>query len=152
MHLYPLTWLAYLAKKFYKVKYTFWYHGIMDPQFFPYLSERIYIRLQIFLTRLTVRNADRAVAVSKYAQRELKRYTGLDSEVVYNKVEQEKFHPGIDGTEVRKKHRLGDRPVVLFVGALRPVKGVHLLLQAFNLVKKQIPDTLAAAFTCQNQA
>jgi 1,2-diacylglycerol 3-alpha-glucosyltransferase len=140
VHLYPLTWLAYLAKKIYKVKYTFWYHGIMDPQFFPYLHERIYIRLQILLTRLTVRNADEAIAVSQYIQQELKKYTGLDSKVVYNKVEPGKFHPGIDGTEIRQQYKLGNDPVILFVGALRPVKGVHLLIQMFNLVQKKVPN------------
>ena len=135
-HLYPLTWLAYLAKKFYKVKYTFWYHGIMDPQFFPHLHERIYIKLQIFFTRLTVQNADRAVAVSKFSQQELKKYTGLDSEVIYNKVDLDKFHPGVDGTEIREKYNLGNDPVILFVGALRPVKGVHLLMQAFRMLSE----------------
>lgn len=139
-HLYPLTWLAYLAKKLYKIKYTFWYHGIIDPQFFPHLYERVYIRLQIFLTRLTVRNADHAVAVSKFSQEELKRYTGLDSEVIYNKVDLNKFHPGVDGTEIREKYNLGDAPVILFVGALHPGKGVLQLIQVFNLVKEKLPS------------
>ena len=139
VHLYPLTWLGFLAKLFYKVKYTFWYHGIMDPRFFPYLHERMYIKSQIFLTRLTVVNVDRAVAVSKYIQEELKKYTGLDSEVVYNKVDRQKFHPGIDGGKVRKKYQLEGSPALLFVGALRPVKGVHLLIQAFNLIKNELP-------------
>lgn len=139
-HQYPLTWLAYLAKRFYKVKHTVWYHGIMDPQYFPRLYERIYIKLQIFLTRLTVKNADRAVAVSKYAQKELKEYTGLDSEVVYNKIHLERFFPGIDGGEIREKYGLESDPVILFVGGLRPSKGVHLLIQAFNIVKKEIPN------------
>lgn len=139
VHLYPLTWLGYLAKKVYGVCYTLWYHGIMDPQCFPRLYERVYIRLHILGTRLTVRNADRAVAVSRYAAGELTRYTGLESEVVYNRVELEGFHPGIDGTEVRERHCLGDDPVILFVGMLRPVKGVSLLIEAFNLVREQIP-------------
>ena len=139
VHLYPLTWLAYLAKKLYKIKYTFWYHGIIDPQFFPYLHERIYLKLQIFLTRLTIRNADRAVAVSKFSQEELKKYTGLDSEVIYNKVSLNKFHPGVDGTEIREKYNLGDVPVILFVGALHPGKGVLQLIKAFNLVKEKLP-------------
>jgi len=139
-HQYPLTWLAYLARRFYKVKHTAWYHGIMDPKFFPRLYERIYIRLQILLTRLTIRDADRAVSVSKYGQRELKRYVGIDSEVVYNKVDLAKFHPGMDGSEIRGKYGLGSDPVILFVGALRPVKGLHLLIQAFNIVKKEIPN------------
>jgi len=140
VHLYPLTWLGYLAKRRYKVKYTFWYHGIMPPKLFPRFYERIYMRLQIFLTRLTVGNADRAVAVSKYSQQEVKRYTGLDSEVVYNKVDLTKFHPGLDGAKVREQYNLGDDPVILFVGALRPVKGVHLLIQAFNLLKEKMPN------------
>ena len=79
---YPMTWFAYLAKKFYKVKYTFRYSGIMDPKLFPHLHERIYMRLHIFFTRLTVRNADHAISVSKFAGKELKKYTGLDSEVL----------------------------------------------------------------------
>ena len=139
-HQYPLTWLAYLARKFYRVNYTCWYHGIAPPQFSPHLHEQIYTRLQIFLTRLTVRNADRAIAVSKYCQQEFKEYTGLDSEVIHNRLELDRFRPGLDGTEIRKKYTLGDNPVILFVGALRPVKGVDLLIQAFSLVKEKIPD------------
>lgn len=139
VHLYPMTWLGYLAKKFYKVKYTFWYHGIVPPLTFPHFYERAYMRLQILLTKLTVRNVDRAVSVSKYGRKELKISTGLDSEVVYNKVDLARFHPEIDGRKIREKHGLGNDPVILFVGTLRPVKGVHLLIQAFKIVKQKIP-------------
>ncbi len=139
VHLYPLTWLGYLARKFYKVKYTFWYHGIHEARLFPRLYERVYTRFFILMTKLTVRNADKAVAVSKYIQQELKAYTGLDSEVVYNKVDLSQFQPGTDGSKVRQQHGLGNAPVILFVGALRPVKGVHLLIQAFHLVRKEVP-------------
>jgi len=139
-HQYPLTWLAYLARKFYRVKYTCWYHGIAPPRFSPHLHERIYTRIQIFLTRLTVKNADRAISVSDYCRQEFKEYTGLDSEVIYNRLDLDKFYPEVDGTEIRRKYDLGTNPVILFVGALRPVKGVHLLVQAFKLVKEKIPD------------
>jgi 1,2-diacylglycerol 3-alpha-glucosyltransferase len=94
----------------------------------------------MFLTRLTVKNVDRAVTVSKYCQRELRRQTGLESEVVYNTVDLGKFRPGLDGTEIRKKYNLGDDPVILFVGVLRPVKGVDRLIEAFCLVKEEIPN------------
>jgi len=138
-YLYPLTWLSYLAKKIYKVKYTFRYCGIMDPCLFSHLYERIYMRLQILLTRLTVKNADNAIAVSKFAQKELKKYTGLDSEVIHDRIDTAAFHKGIDGAKIRERHGLGDSPVMLFVGALRPVKGAHLLVQAFSMVKQQVP-------------
>lgn len=139
-YLYPLTWLGYLAKKFYRVNYTFWYVGLSEPQLYTHLHERIYIRLQKFLTRCTTRNVDRAVAISKYSQQELKKNTGLDGEVVYSKIDTQKFHHGIDGTEIRRKYNLADDPVILFVGALHPGKGVHLLIQAFTLVKEKIPE------------
>jgi glycosyltransferase involved in cell wall biosynthesis len=138
-YFYPLTWLGYLAKKFYRVKYTFWYVGLSEPQLYTRLNERIYIRIHKFLTRFTTRNVDRAVAISKYSQQELKKNTGLDSEIVYCKVDMKRFHPGIDGSEIRKKHGIGNNPVILFVGALHSGKGVHLLIQAFELVRENLP-------------
>lgn len=140
VHFYPMTWLAYLAKKIYKVRYTFWFHGIYDPWRFPYLYERIYTRMYIFLTRITIRNSDRVVSVSKFAQTKLKEYTGLDSEVIYNKVDGTKFHKGIDSSIIRQKHELGDAPIILNVGRLTPQKGGHLLIQAFYLIRKEIPQ------------
>lgn len=141
VHFYPMTWLAYLAKKIYKVRYIFWFHGIYDPWLFPYLYERIYTRMYIFLTRITIRNADRLVSVSKFAQAKLKEYTGLDSEVIYNKVDSAKFHKGIDGSEIRQKYDLGEVPLILSVGRLTPQKGGHLLIQAFRLIKQEIPQS-----------
>ena len=140
VHLYPMTWLSYLAKKVYKVKYTFWFHGMEDPKLFPRLYERIYWRTHIFLTRRTVSNADRAVSVSKFAQANLKEYTGLDSEVIYNKVDGTKFHKGIDGSIIRQKHELGDAPIVLNVGRLVPQKGADLLIRAFHLIEQEVPQ------------
>lgn len=139
-YFYPLTWLSYLAKKFYGVKYTFWYVGISDPQLYTRFHERVFIRMHRFLTRYTTRNADHAAAISQYSLQEMKRNTGLDGEVVYSKVDAEKFHPGIDGSEIRREYSLGDSPVILYIGALHPGKGVHLLIQAFKLVLKEMPD------------
>lgn len=137
---YPMTWIAYLAKKRYKVKYTFRYSGIMDPKLLPHLHERIYMRLHILFTRLTVRNADHAISVSKFAGEELKKYTGLDSEIVHDLVDAKRFHVGIDGSSVREALGLGEAPVMLSVGAIRPVKGFHFLVKAFNLITKEIPE------------
>jgi 1,2-diacylglycerol 3-alpha-glucosyltransferase len=35
---------------------------------------------------------------------------------------------------------IGDAPTILYVGRLAPQKGVHLLIKAFMLLKKQMPD------------
>ncbi|MFC1985404.1 glycosyltransferase family 4 protein [Chloroflexota bacterium] len=140
VHLYPMTWLGYLAKKLYKVKYIFWFHGIEEPWLFPHLYERVYIRMIIFFTRLTVRNVDQAISVSGFAKKKLKQYTGLDSEVVYNKIDLTHFHKGIDGSYIREQHNLRDCPIILTVGRLVPQKGLHLLIKAFHLVKDKIPE------------
>ena len=139
-HLYPMNWLAFLAKKFYKVEYTYWYHGIPEPELYPNLYERIYLKIFIFLTKITVQNVDRAVSVSNAARIEFKKYTGVDSEVIYNRPNLERFHEGIDGSEIRKRHNLGSDPVILNVGRVCPQKGAHLLIEAFNLIKQKIPN------------
>lgn len=140
IHLYPMNWLAFLAKKFYKIKYIFWYHGIQYPEIYSHLYERIYLKLFIFLTKLTVQNVDHAVSVSNAARKEFKKYTGLDSEVIYNKPDFKRFYKEIDGSEIRKKHNLGNDPVLLNVGRVCPQKAAHLLVEAFVVVKKKIPN------------
>jgi len=139
-HLYPMNWLASKAKRKYGTKYIFWYHGISDPNLQPYLYERIYFRLFIYLTQMTTKNADHIVSVSRYARDEFKQYAGKDSEVIYNKPDLSKYHRGIDGSKIRAKWNLDSDPVILNVGRICPPKCAHLLIQAFQDVKKEIPD------------
>lgn len=139
-HLYPMNWLAALAKKIYGVNYTYWYHGIPDPKLYPKLYERIYLHIFILLTRCTVKNVDRLVSVSNAARVEFSNYTGLESEVIYNHPDMKRFHEEIDGSEIRKKHNLGSDPVILNVGRVCPQKGAHLLIKAFNLILEYVPS------------
>jgi len=139
-HQYPMTWLAYLAKRFYKIKYIYYNHGSALPETFSNFVERTYVKVVTFLANWTIARADSAISVSQYLQRELKKETGLDSEVIYNKIDTQRFHKGIDGSRIRQKYDLTDAPVILFVGRISPHKGVHLLIEAFNLVKQEIPE------------
>ena len=78
--------------------------------------------------------------MKKTGQKELKLYTGLCSDVVYNKPDLTRFNPYVDGSAVREKYFLGEEPIFLSVGVISPVKGAHLLIQAFKLIKKCLPD------------
>lgn len=51
-----------------------------------------------------------------------------------------RFHPGIDGARVRKKHRLGGRKVILSVSRLVKRKGNANVISALGAVLKKVPD------------
>jgi phosphatidylinositol alpha-1,6-mannosyltransferase len=50
------------------------------------------------------------------------------------------FRPGAGGADVRRRHGLGDRPVVVCVSRLVPRKGQQRLVQALALVRRRVPD------------
>jgi len=70
----------------------------------------------------------------------LKEKTGLDSIVIYNKINLQKFKKGLDGTIIRKKHQIEKEPVILYVGRIAPHKGIHYLIEAFKLAKSFYPS------------
>lgn len=139
-HMYPMNLIAKKAKKLYNVRYVFHNHGIGYPKLFSTLPERLYMRLFIFFTGISLNNVDEAVSISSFMQNELKREFGIGSKVVYNRVDSKKFNKKVSGKEVRKKLHLGKAHVLLFVGRLSPHKGIDLLLNAFTEIKKALPD------------
>ena len=140
VHPSPIGWLAYFVKKVYKKKYISFSHHIENPQLFSRLSEKLYMRIYSFLIKVVIRNADSIISVSKFSQKQLKEQTGLDSEVVYNGIDINRFREGIDGSEIRRKYSLTDNPIILYVGRIVPYKGIHLLIESFKLVKHEIPN------------
>jgi len=139
-HQYPMNWLAYLAKKLYGVKYVYYDYGLAFPDTFSNFIEQTYMNIMASPVRWTVKRADSAISISHYLQRQLEEETGLVSEVVYPKIDTERFRKGLDGSIIRHRYGLANLPVVLYVGRISPHKGVHLLIEAFNLVKQEIPD------------
>jgi phosphatidylinositol alpha-1,6-mannosyltransferase len=55
-------------------------------------------------------------------------------------VDTDTFHPGVDGSEIRRKYGLSDRPVVVCVSRLVPRKGQDMLIRALPLVRKKVSD------------
>ena len=139
-HHYPLNWLAYMAKKFYGVKFVYYNHGTINRGFFPGFMEKTYAEIFSLFANWTIKRADSAISVSCYIQQQLKEETGLDSDVVYNKIDTTRFHEGLDGSRLRQKYNLGNSPLILFIGRIVPYKGLHLLIEAFNLVRSELPS------------
>lgn len=139
-HYYPMNWLAYLAKRFCGVKFIYYNYGINYPELFPCFLERTYLRVFIALANWTIRRANGAISISQFLQQELEKETGLISEVAYPKIDTSQFHLELDSLRVRNKYDLGSSPLLVYTGRISPHKGVHLLIDAFNLVRQEIPD------------
>jgi 1,2-diacylglycerol 3-alpha-glucosyltransferase len=137
-HFYPMNWLAIYAKKYYNIKYVYYNHGIAYPQLFGNFFERIYMTFFRFFANHTAKKADSAISVSQFLRDELKKEIGLNSKVIYNSIDKNRFHLGVDGVRIRKKYGIKDKdPVLLYVGRISPHKGVDLLIKSFNLILKE---------------
>jgi phosphatidylinositol alpha-1,6-mannosyltransferase len=57
-------------------------------------------------------------------------------------VDVDAFRPDVDGTAVREKYRLGDRPVVVCVSRLVPRKGQDALIRSLPAILRRVPDAM----------
>ncbi|MBU0597836.1 glycosyltransferase family 4 protein [Patescibacteria group bacterium] len=139
-HQYPMNLIAMRAKKKYGIKFIYYNHGIASLKTFTSLIDKLYIQLIKSLSNWTVKKSDKVISISKYLRDVLKREIGIESEVVYNLVDKERFNSSISGLVVKKKYSLESTPVVLYVGRISPHKGIHLLIKSFNIVLDKIPN------------
>lgn len=65
---------------------------------------------------------------------------GADLAPLPSGVDTTAFHPGVGGEEVRRRHRLADRPVVVCVSRLVPRKGQDTLIRALPEIHRSVPD------------
>ncbi|GAA2562894.1 glycosyltransferase family 4 protein [Winogradskya consettensis] len=80
-----------------------------------------------FLTEFQRVRLERAL----HGRTELERLTpGVDVDV---------YHPGVDGAEVRARHGLSDRPVVVCVSRLVSRKGQDMLIRALPEIRRRVP-------------
>lgn len=98
------------------------------------LAERIEDRLCTQATRTVVVSA---------AMARIFEDRGVPAErllVMPNGVDRSRFHPGVDGTEVRRDAGLENTFVVGFVGWIRPWHGVDRLVQAVARLAPELPE------------
>jgi len=140
-HFYPLNWLAYLARKKYKIKYVYFNHGINTTGLFNSFWQKLYMNLFSLFTNITLRNVDEAYSVSRYLKDDLIKVSGLKSKVAYNKIDKTRFNKKVNPGKIIKKHNLKGNKILLYVGRIAPHKGIHLLLESFRIVKNHIPNS-----------
>jgi phosphatidylinositol alpha-1,6-mannosyltransferase len=86
--------------------------------------------------------AREVTAVSEYTARSVRRLLpdGTPLSVLHPGVSGHRFTPALRGASVRKRHGLGNRPVVLCVSRLVPRKGQDVLIRALPLVRRRVPE------------
>ncbi|SHG59558.1 phosphatidylinositol alpha-1,6-mannosyltransferase [Jatrophihabitans endophyticus] len=86
--------------------------------------------------------ADVVTYLGEYFRRRLRGPLGRHAELVQLTpgVDVETFRSDVDGTAVRARHGLADRPTVVCVSRLVPRKGQDVLVRALPLVRREIPD------------
>lgn len=123
----------------------------------PWSAERRFIKAKIprpaYFRRLVVLshfvkmskkicdNADKLIAISRYtAQSYISEFLVPPDkiEIIPNAVDTNKFHPEVEGYEIRKRLNLEEKErVVLFVGRLDYNKGIEYLLRSFSRINEE---------------
>jgi phosphatidylinositol alpha-1,6-mannosyltransferase len=89
------------------------------------------------------RNAGAITYVSHWCRDLLSPAFGPDvrSELLPPGIDPSEFHPGVSGDAVRRRHGLGDRPVVVCVSRLVERKGQDQLIRALPELRRRVPGT-----------
>ncbi|MEK6945977.1 MAG: glycosyltransferase family 4 protein [Nanoarchaeota archaeon] len=139
-HFYPMNLITSKAKEKYGIKYVYHNHGVGYSELFTGVFEKLYMKLFLLFNKQSLKNVDECVSISKFIQSELKKETGLDSVVVYNKIDS-RFKKGINGNSIRKKLGIkNNEKLLFFIGRLSPHKNIHTLLEIFNEVNEEMPN------------
>ncbi len=146
IHAYDYPWVqgfvaAHLAKK-YKKKFIQTTFG----EIVPHKEELIHHdeegdRYRSFV-QYVLQQADLIISLSRHCASEVE-FIGVPRErvrVMYWGVDTKHFHPKLDGKAIRQQYALGDAPVILFLGQVRPRKGPQVVLEAMPSIVHQHPN------------
>ncbi|MEO0185816.1 MAG: glycosyltransferase, partial [candidate division WOR-3 bacterium] len=126
---YPDSFAGMLIAKMLKIPIITKVHGTDINEYSQYWLRRRMISF-------TLNNSDRVISVSKALKKRMIDI-GVRSEkikVIYNGIDNNIFRP-LDRTQTRKELGINfDKKVILFVGNLKPVKGLDYLIDAFMQV------------------
>lgn len=90
------------------------------------------------------RGCDTITYLGEYFRRRLEPAIGSLTELrrLAPGVDADAYHPDVDGAEVRKRHDLADRPVIVCISRLVPRKGQDSLVRAMPHVLAKVPDAV----------
>lgn len=111
--------------------------------FFPQMIKLKDLFFLKILIPLSIKRAQKVVAVSRFTQNEIINYYGVEKNKVsyiYNAVADDFLRANVSSEKidaVKKKYQLGEN-YILYIGTLQPRKNIPLLIQAFSLLEKSL--------------
>ncbi len=109
----------------------------------PLFGRSIYLKniYNFVIGRRIIKNASAWIAVTSAELLQFESYGISASQVtvIPNGISAEDF-PQVDVESYKRSIGLAGKPIILFMGRLNPIKGPDLLLQAYALVHKYIPE------------
>ncbi len=116
---------------------------IARPKLNEYISRFIKMPIQNLGCIAISKASDKIICVSESTKKQcLVDYELPEKKavVIRNGVDINKFSPNIDGIQIREKYAIGNSPLLLYVGRLRILKGIHYLLYAMADIIKKYPN------------
>ncbi|QRX82861.1 glycosyltransferase family 1 protein [Glaciimonas sp. PAMC28666] len=109
----------------------------------PEYFERIFVLRSRVLMRLAAKHAAHLFTVSEFSRSEIVRLYGVSESrisVVLNGVDLSRFKPGTEGRQLLFARGLVSGNYILSVGRLEPRKNHRSLLEAYALIKGDVPN------------
>lgn len=134
----PMTaWYSARAARKLRVPHVLTYHCDLE---IPFPGGSLVVEVfRRTLGRYAVNHSAALVATTRtYAATSRALWHRPDVAVIPNPVDPARFSPGIKGDAIRERHKLGDRPVALFVGRLTHHKGVDDFVRAARFTPADI--------------
>ena len=134
-----ITAITFIYLKLTNKSYYFSAMGWLKIEGRSKLLKHVYRAL---ITIPMIRSANKCIAVS---EREVKDYIShgvnpINIEFIPNGIEASPFLSNDNGVAFRKKYSIDERPLILFIGRIDPIKGPDLLLRAFAKISIDFPS------------
>ncbi|MHA1410241.1 MAG: glycosyltransferase family 4 protein [Candidatus Odinarchaeia archaeon] len=97
------------------------------------------------LTRISLKFADMIIAISEGIKNILVKW-GIEKNKIFhvpNGANIKFLNPTLTGDNIKKRYNLKNKRVLLIVSGLHPWHGILDFIEAINLIKEKIPDTVA---------
>ena len=94
------------------------------------------------LMRRAFASASRVIAISRFTADAVGRSvpSGVPLEICHPGVDVERFRPDVDGEEIRVRHRIFDRPLIVCVSRFVRRKGQDVLVKGLERIQARVPD------------